>query len=905
MSQADKEDNAELPTAPRLHASWPLAGRELELAMLEEAIGSPGPRQPGPCGAVIVAPAGIGKTRLAREASVRARWVGFQSLWAVGTRAASVIPYGALAHLAPSLDPGDFDHPVSFHNAFIAALSPPDGEVPLLVVDDAQLLDPGSAALLLRIALTGAAVLLVTLRAGEPHPDPVAALWKDGLAQRMDLGPLGRDQASDLVRSALGGDIAEPMLRRLYDVTGGSPLHIREFVVGAVEAGSLVCRDGAWIWDGTVQLPARLVDVVRSRLVTLEETEREALAVLSLAEPLEPHLAQRVCDPVSLVALESAGMLRRVPHREGEPATAYRLRHPLLGEVALADTSPATRRRLLGDLAEAAAAGPLDGPGRMRLASWQLDSGGSPDDEMLIDAAEHANSVFAYAQARRLAAAALDHGADVRATVVLARALIGMGAFGEAADRLGLVEDEAHADPRALVRQEYLDGRVFALFHGMGDSEGAAAVLDRFRDACTDPHSRRIQATKRAKLALEHGSMRQAAQGAMPVAEDPDALDLARVLAAEVAGEAFAYLGDSASARRAQGTLREMADSGSRYAHRAARSVGLQQVLCLHQEGSLADAERITEENYRRWIPSYDDVTLGWTLFTLGVVRIARGRPASALRALRESAALLQGADFDGQLAWVVVAIARAEAMLGNGPAARVLMERAGRLPLSAARARARADFVLAEVQVRAASGDATGAVRTALESVVDFPEQPVHRARILHAALVLGAPASTVTPLLEAAAGECTARQPRLFAEHAAALAVGDVAALERLSTAFEDFGMALEAAELAMEAARIRGTGPAAERARARATRLAAECEGAIVHGLAAAREVSQLTRREREVARLAADGLSSPDIADRLVLSVRTVESHLYQVFAKLGVRRREEVAEALDAHSRLAP
>lgn len=905
MSQADKDDHADLPTASRLHASWPLAGRELELAMLEEAIGSPGPRQPGPCGAVIVAPSGTGKTRLAREASVRARWAGFQSLWAVGTRAASLIPYGALAHLAPSLDPGDFDHPVSFHNAFIAELSPPEGEVPLLVVDDAQLLDPGSAALLLRIALTGAAVVLATLRAGEPHPDPVVALWKDGLAQRMDLGPLGPEQAADLVRSVLGGDIAEPMLRRLYDVTGGSPLHIREFVVGAVEAGSLVCRDGAWTWDGKVPLPARLVDVVRGRLDTLEESEREALAVMALAEPLEPSVAHRVCDPVSLVALESAGMLRRVAQRDGEPATAYRLRHPLLGEVALADTGPTTRRRLLGDLAWAAAAGPLDGPGMMRLASWQLDAGGSPDDEMLIDAAEHANSVFAYAQARRLATAAVHHGADVRASVVLARALIGLGAFGEAADRLGLVEAEAHADPRALVRQEYLDGRVFALFHGMGDGEGAAAVLDRFREACTDPHSRRIEATKRAKLALEQGRMVEAAHGAMPVAEDPDALDLARVLAAEVAGEAFAYLGDSANASRAHERLREMAASKSRYAHRAARSVGLQQVLCLLQEGSLAEAERITEENYRQWIPSYDDVTLGWALLTLGGVRLARGRPGAALRALRESAGLLQGADFDGQLAWVVAVMARAEALLGNGATAQGLLDRARRMPLAAARARARADFVLAEVQVRAASGDATGAVRVALDAASDFPEQPVHRARILHAALVLGAQSSTVAPLLQATVEQCPARQPRLLAAHAAALASDDVVALEQLSEEFEDFGMGLEAAELAMEVARVRGTGPAAERARARAARLTAECEGVTLPGFALAPAALQLTRREHEVARLAAEGLSSPEIAERLVLSVRTVESHLYQAFAKLGVRRREDVAEALEARSRLAP
>jgi DNA-binding CsgD family transcriptional regulator len=57
--------------------------------------------------------------------------------------------------------------------------------------------------------------------------------------------------------------------------------------------------------------------------------------------------------------------------------------------------------------------------------------------------------------------------------------------------------------------------------------------------------------------------------------------------------------------------------------------------------------------------------------------------------------------------------------------------------------------------------------------------------------------------------------------------------------------------------------------------------------------------LTRREREVVSLAARGLSSSAIAEKLVLSVRTVEGHLYNSFGKLGVTRREDLAGRLDA------
>jgi DNA-binding NarL/FixJ family response regulator len=52
-------------------------------------------------------------------------------------------------------------------------------------------------------------------------------------------------------------------------------------------------------------------------------------------------------------------------------------------------------------------------------------------------------------------------------------------------------------------------------------------------------------------------------------------------------------------------------------------------------------------------------------------------------------------------------------------------------------------------------------------------------------------------------------------------------------------------------------------------------------------------KLTQREAQLVKMASEGLSNPEIAERLVLSVRTIESHLYRAMQKLGVNDRRDL------------
>src|SRR5581483_8420123 len=159
-----------------LGAEWPFVGRGGELRRLRALLADDGVK-----GAVLAGPAGVGKTRLAVEGLQLAERAGLATARVTASRA-PLLP--AVHHEAS----GAVDDRADLLRRSAAALvDRAGGRRLLLLVDDAHLLDDASATIVHQLAVTGAATVRTTVRSGEPAPDPVVGLWKDGLVERLEI----------------------------------------------------------------------------------------------------------------------------------------------------------------------------------------------------------------------------------------------------------------------------------------------------------------------------------------------------------------------------------------------------------------------------------------------------------------------------------------------------------------------------------------------------------------------------------------------------------------------------------------------------------------------------------------------------------------------------------------------
>ncbi len=171
---------------------------------------------------------------------------------------------------------------------------------------------------------------------------------------------------------------------------------------------------------------------------------------------------------------------------------------------------------------------------------------------------------------------------------------------------------------------------------------------------------------------------------------------------------------------------------------------------------------------------------------------------------------------------------------------------------------------------------------------------EPAYEVLAWQTAVQLGGASAALSRLTELGGLSLRAASAR---DHAQACVVGDGNALLEAADAWVALGDLVAAGDAAAQAAdrhRQDGRQGSALSAAAVAENLARR-SGARTPALAVAARPLPLTAREREIAALAARGLSNKEIAERLTVSVRTVEGHLYRAGHKLGVSERAAMAD----------
>lgn len=266
---------------PPTVASWPFVGRDDELAWAAAGRGN------AACaGLVVSGPAGVGKTRLAREVLAAAAADRNATEWIQATQAAASIPLGAVAGLVPA--GAHAEERLRLFQLCAGALRERALTQPLVLgVDDVHLLDASSAALVLHVAETRTAFVVVTVRAGERCPDAIVALWKDLGAQRLDLQQLSADETAELLEAALEGELTPQVRRWAYATSEGHVLYLRELVQGALASGALVREGDVWRLRGRPRASRALAELISRSLDNLGDEQLDAARLLALGEPLD------------------------------------------------------------------------------------------------------------------------------------------------------------------------------------------------------------------------------------------------------------------------------------------------------------------------------------------------------------------------------------------------------------------------------------------------------------------------------------------------------------------------------------------------------------------------------------------------------------------------------------------
>jgi len=919
-----------------------IVGRESELDTIETVFAGP-----APAAVVIEGEPGIGKTTLWRAAMAAARARFSRVLKAEAAASEAQLAFTVLSDLIgnavgglmrglplpqrraleSALLLGEVEEEASSPRAIAAALASIlrllTAERTLVVaIDDVQWVDePSRAALAFAVRRLGDRpvffVLSRRVERDEPAPLELARVLPPGRLTRLPIGPMGLGPLRELVRSRLGLRFPRPTLRRLVEVAGGNPFFMLELARAADRRGAT----GESIWP--LPVPHTLQDLLSDRLAALPRETQEALLVAALAAQPTDELIARALGGDPCERLRPAVEAEVIELERGRIGFA----HPLLASVteAMADAQQLQKahRQLaevaVGTLERARHLGRVvDRPdssvaAALEAASGELRRRGVPGEAAeLVERAARLTPPEQQADLRRRLLSAADYHLD-GGTVLRAGTLV--------EEVIGLLP-AGPARAEALLRLAQI--QVFE-----GGYETAANALTRAAEEAGDHLAVRaeIELERAWKCAMGREGLDDAHAHAIAALALAEQADEQRLLAQAFATAAFVDFVRGAGLReeliwRAVELEREIDWPPTALVDRPSWT----HALLLFWLGRHAEAQKILERLNAENIDKGFEIEAPYVLNYLSRIALLTGdwtnARALADEALEASLESLQSSEH----VFVLSTRSLIDAHTGDVDVARERirhgLDLASRLAMKAASDEFRSNLGFLEWSL----GNASAAVETLLPLAHEISRDRVQEPTILRLhgnaieALIalarLDEAQGLCTELADAESTGCrwtflTAARCRGLLQAARGDTRASVRTLEHAVELAELAGEPFEVARslLALGAAQRRGN-------RRRASRESLEASLTIFEGLPAplwaqrarselariggrAPASGELTQAEGRVAQLAAAGRSNREIAAELVVTVRTVETHLTHVYGKLGVRSRAELAAKVAA------
>lgn len=842
---------------------------------------------PGGAGGIVLAGApGVGKSRLAREVVEHARAAGRPCRRLYATASARSVPLGVFAEFAASFGT---DPLLRVHEVITALTQDRLGLSTVVAVDDAHLLDEQSALVVHQLVHRRAATVVLTVRTGEPAPDAIASLYKDYRIPRVEVQPLSALDVAELAEQLLGGHVETASAQRLWRYTRGNVLYLHQLVDDEVARGTLFRRSGVWVWTGNPDVSPTLTELIESTVGRHDRAVVDVIDTVAIADPLELSVLRSLAPSAAISEAEAHGVVT-----VDADAGVVRLAHPLYGEARRTRMGTLQLAELGRRVSDAISVVDQTPQQLVRRAHLISSAAGPEDARLFTAAAESALYLMDLDLAVEFAARATECEDSVASQILYGFALV-TAARAEEGERV--LRDAAEAPEAAAPSPDRAQIGLFraaSLAWNLGRPAEAEIVLDAAQAAAENDDLAASFDALRASLAALRGEMGVAARAAAEVLTVPDLHPTAHMFC--VMGLAVA-LGDLGDLKRLDAVTR----GGYTYAEAHPRATHQRFGLTvMHIDGlRLAGELGQMRDHTSRWQQQVGDHPSSSVIGGLidGMTGAAHGELKAARRRLSESLAAGEHVSWATEQSgyW----LAAAHAMAGDASAARTALDE---VPARLLVATALWDPLrhIAGAWTCAAEGELTSALATLAEAaaLMRAAGRPAGEVWCLQTAAQFG-DARTAARLGELATAVGGPRAAAAAA-HAAALAGSDGAALLDVSRSYDSFGDRLAAADAAAQAAtafRVAGSRGSALTAMATATRLADQC-GADTPALRAATTRAVLTSRQREIASLVAAGLSNREIADRLHMSVRSVEGHIFRASQRNGVTSRAALAALLD-------